>query len=400
MKLWQVAKWEAAKMLKSRAFLIATLLTPLMIVAFGSVPLLVGNLIEGREREVGVYDALGTVFPRLKQSFPETALKLVEWRGTLEELIGAVEEGDLDGALVIEQDILDTNSAVFYARRPGDLDVAPLEEALTSIVTSMRLARAGYKPAEVLPLAEEVRIAPVLVGGQRPGFPYLAFGMAVLLSFGLFLSGIQVFQSVVTEKASRTVELMLSSVTANDLVMGKILGYGILGLSQTVLFGVAVYCLVRAFFKVEIDLGPVRPQQLIAYPFYFLLGHLLYSTLFAVVGAGTKDLQSGGEPQGLVIMLPTIPMILASAMMLIPDHPVFRALSFVPFFTPGMMFFRLGVGALPWWEIAATLAVLAASVFLLMRFAAKVFEVALLMYGKQFSLRELWSLGVKSFRRE
>jgi len=216
---------------------------------------------------------------------------------------------------------------------------------------------------------------------------------AMILFFGAFLNGTMALYGVVKEKASRVVEIILSSISSRELMAGKVLGQGLAGLLQVILWGaIGIVVLGRVLPGLSWQLSVV---QWVSYPLYFILGYLLIATLFATVASGMKDVQSGGA-QTLVGMIPYIPMLFVAGMIEKPNELWVRILSFFPPFTPAMMMIRVSVVALPWWEVVGTILTLVLFDVLFIRIAARAFEAAMLMYGKPATLRELWRFG---FRR-
>lgn len=128
-------------------------------------------------------------------------------------------------------------------------------------------------------------------------------------------------------------------------------------------------------------------------PLLFVLGYLLTSSLYAALGAAMKAMQTGNQLVSMVATVPVIPLMLTAMIIQDPHQPLVQVISYLPPLAPGTMLLRLAVTDLPWWEIGASLALLVGFVWLLMRFAAKIFEVGMLMYGKQASLSELWHWG-------
>jgi len=220
----------------------------------------------------------------------------------------------------------------------------------------------------------------------------LAVFLSLLLVLGAFISGIIVFYGVLKEKGSRVVELVLSSVSSNELMTGKIIGLGMAGLIQVVVLVLTSYFVAGRFMT--ISLSVLSPLQLVTYPLYFVFGHLLVATLYATAASTMKDVHSGG-PQGAVGLVFYLPMMFFPAIIEHPDLTWIHIAGFFPPFIPAVMMIRMAVSKVAWWEVALSLAILVVSVLLLMRFAAKVFEVAMLMYGKTASLREIWRWGVR-----
>jgi ABC-2 type transport system permease protein len=234
---------------------------------------------------------------------------------------------------------------------------------------------------------------------SEPPPPHIiALFLAMILFIGAFLSGITTFYGVFKEKQSRAIEMMLSSVSAGELMGGKILGLGLSGLIQVCVWAVTAYFAASRFLPISLE--TLDLIHWVTYPLYFALGYLLIASMYATVAAGVKDIHSVGAT-GLVGLIPYSPMMFAAAIITHPDALWVRIAGFVPPLTPGVMLLRLaatpmvtdGTEQVPTWEILLSLVVLAGGVLLMMRFAARVYEVGMLMYGKSASLRELWRWG-------
>ena len=230
--------------------------------------------------------------------------------------------------------------------------------------------------------------------------PPVIIGMflAFILFLGAFMSGVMTLYGVMKEKQSRVVEMMMSSVSAWELMCGKLIGLGLAGLIQVTVWAVTAYVAASQFFPVS--LASLTLVHWISYPLYFILGYLFIASIFGTVGAAIKDIHSGGAV-GFAGVIPYIPMMFSALIIQKPDMFWIRIAGFFPPFTPGVMLLRIGATPLasegtrfvPAWEIALSLVSLALGTFLMMRFATKVFEVGMLMTGKSASLRELWRWG-------
>jgi ABC-2 type transport system permease protein len=235
--------------------------------------------------------------------------------------------------------------------------------------------------------------------------PPVVIGMflAIILFLGAFMSGVMTLYGVLKEKQSRVVEMMMSSVSAWELMSGKMIGLGLTGLIQVTAWAVTAYFAAGLFFPVS--LASLSLVHWIAYPLYFVLGFLFIASIFGTVGAAIKDIHSGGAV-GLAGMIPYLPMLFAGLIVSNPDTLWIRIAGFFPPFTPSIMLLRIGATPLmsegarsvPTWEIGLSLVTLAIGTYLMMRFAAKVFEVGMLMTGKSASIRELWRWGRRGAR--
>ncbi len=183
-----------------------------------------------------------------------------------------------------------------------------------------------------------------------------------------------------------------------DFLFGKVIGIGGAVFLQVAIWGALGYVVAQRAFDFPISITQLPLPKLLLSLVYFVLGYLFFCALLSVFGAGMEAREGEGGAVGMVVMLPMVPLWLSGLVIMEPDLQIWRPLSLIPFFTPGMMLLRLGISQVPWWEIAATLAVLSLSTFLLMEFAARVLQVGLLMYGKSASLQELWRWGIRALR--
>ncbi len=247
-------------------------------------------------------------------------------------------------------------------------------------------------------------VASRAIGGKvdassEPPPPFIiGMFLAFILFLGAFMSGVMTMYGVMKEKQSRVVEMMMSSVSAWELMCGKLIGLGLAGLVQVIVWSAIVY--VGAGLFIPISLASLTLVHWITYPLYFILGYLFIASIFGTVGASIKDIHSGGAV-GLAGAIPYLPMMFIWLILDKPDTLWIRIAGFFPPFVPGVMLLRIGATPIasegtrfvPTWEIALSLVSLALGTLLMMRFATKVFEVGMLMTGKSASLRELWRWG-------
>lgn len=218
---------------------------------------------------------------------------------------------------------------------------------------------------------------------RRLGVP-LAF--TVLLLISILASAGTLIQGVSEEKENRVIEVILSSIDARSLLLGKLLGLGAAGLLQ-----LAIWLLMALVPAVMLVAGlALSPMTVILCLFYFVLAFLLYGTLITatgVIGTNAKDMQSYGMfwAIGSALPMPFIEVLLRD-----PNGMTAHILSFFPLTTAVTMMLRIGTGTVPWWEIPLTLATLALAVMITLRFAARLFRTALLMYGKRPTLVEIF----------
>jgi len=388
--LFKVAKWELRQNLMTKQFLVMTVVIPLMIGFLAGIPILIEHLTGDQVRRIAVVDESGLIYADLSLRLVDTSVQLFKPDIAPDELRLQVEAGDIDGLLVIGSEILTTNIVHLHVRDIGMLEMGELQRELTSVITEQRLTQAGYDPAKIRKITAAVVMLPVLVGAEEIGFAAIGvpIGIATLLIIATMISGGMLMQSVIKEKDNRVVELIMSSVSPRDFMVGKILGYGATSLVQLTIWVAIALPIASHYFN--IPLGIVTWSQWIIYLAYFVLGYLLTATLDATMGAAMKDAQSGSQLQGIIGLLSAVPLFILSVIIASPDLLWIRIMGFIPPFTPGVMLLRMAAGRVLWWEIALSLILLVGFVYLLMRLAAKIFQVGILMYGKSANLAEMW----------
>jgi ABC-2 type transport system permease protein len=238
----------------------------------------------------------------------------------------------------------------------------------------------------------------------------LAMSFFFIFLFVILFSGQLVLQNVVREKQSRIVEILLSAVSPQELMVGKILGFGALGLVQgaiwvlvslLLLVIVGPYLGVPALPLLSVLLANMPWDKFLLDLVYFVLGYLLVAAISAGMAATMTDLMSGQQFQQVIIMLPTmIPYFIIGLLIQDPNGLLARIFSFIPPTIAGTMMMRTAIAGttvtgtltapISPWEIMASFVILLVSVIMAIRAASKVFEIGILLYGKSISLREIW----------
>jgi ABC-2 type transport system permease protein len=220
---------------------------------------------------------------------------------------------------------------------------------------------------------------------------FSSFVFIMILYMTILLWGIAVQRSIIEEKNNRVVEVLLSSLRATDLMGGKILGVGSVGLTQYAIW--AVFAVVLSTYGMSMgafsNLSAFSPTTLIFFVVYYLLGFLFYATLFASIGSVCNSDQEAQQMQTPVVMCLIFTILIPMAILQNPDGVFATVVSLIPFFAPIVMFMRINILTPPAWQIALSIAILMVSILISGRLAAKIFRVGILMYGKRPSLPEM-----------
>ncbi|HEY9282100.1 MAG TPA: ABC transporter permease, partial [Pyrinomonadaceae bacterium] len=317
------------------------------------------------------------------------------------ELNARVLKEELDGYLVLPRDIFETNRAEFYSRNTSDIITRQqIEGGVSRAVVEQRMRDANIDRERVRELSREVEIEASKVresGVERDtgGSFGLALGVGIFIYAALLLYGQVMLQAVIEEKTTRISEVLFSSVNAFQLMLGKLIGVALVGLTQLAIWGAAFGALaaygvaMAAAGGVNFTLPSVPASFFVYAVLFFLVGFLMYATIFVLVGAMVTSEKEAGQL--------AMPLIFVSAMSVYLMFPVIRSpgsslafwLSIAPFISPVTMLVRIVTDTPPFWQIALSLAVGCATVVGLTWLAGRIYRTGMLMYGKSASIPEV-----------
>ena len=408
---WEVARWEFIRTMRERAFIVSTVVMPLLILLLAvGLPMLIGWLTNRPEQAdrhtIAVRDKLG-LYATLEAKLAGSTISLQRVEGLSEDELKE-RLGELDGVLVLPEDLLETGVATLMISRfdrdllggIGDEPnwVQTLRKLVREVVRDERFRRAGIPPDVQASLNQGVLLDVIPLEDPSREISKTIFAIALIMLLGSSLASgpMYLLIAIISEKSQRVTELIVSAIPAQAWMDGKILGYSAVGLLQALFWGIAGLGLAlaaRAYWK--LPLPQVTIPELLLYWGYFLLGNLLLNTLYAAVSATMKDLHTSSGFQGYLMMLTFLGFGFVFAALTSPEAAWVRVLSFLPLWTPFLMPVRLALGGVAWWEVTGTLLVLGLSVYLLRLLAGKIFRVGMLLYGQQASLGQVlkWVRG-------
>lgn len=429
-KLWAIIRREFLTRVQSRAFVISTILGPVIMAAFFVLPILLAGRNTGPKRIVVVDAAGGTVGERIAaalgsarrgddsagparyevQRIPAQG-RLDQVRDSLVALTGLTrKEGPpgLDGVLIVTDSTLSSGQATYLGDNVGSLQqMSQLEQQLAPVLLSARLEQAGVDPAVVRQASGGVDLeTSKVVDGKLTGVSgaasfALAYAMSFVLYVALLLYGIQVMNSIIEEKNNRVVEVLVSSVTPLQLMLGKVIGVGSAGLLQLGIWvGSAMYItaniasIARGFgassaSASSISVPVISPELLIVFLLFFLLGFFLYSAAYAAIGAMCNSTQEAQQSATVVTMFVAVGFILVISMLGEPNSSLARALSFVPFFAPLLVPVRYSIAPIPLVELLGSIGLTFLGMLAVAWLASRIYRVGILSYGKRPSLKTL-----------
>jgi ABC-2 type transport system permease protein len=316
-----------------------------------------------------------------------------------ENLRRQVNDGKLSGFLWIDPESLQKRTFTYFSKDSTNFsEQISLKSAVRTALTQQALVAHGFNEPEVKQVLKPVTLnaVRVLKGKESKNNGVVLFlatiTMVTLLYVTVLIYGLAVMRSVIEEKSSRIMEVMLSSVTTRDMMGGKIIGVGAVGLTQIgiwILLSISLSAPAMLALKNMAGGVHLSVSTIAFFALFFLLGYLLYSTLYAAIGAIVNSEQEAQQIQ-FIILLPLIfAMIIAQTVIQHPSSQLAIWTSMIPFCAPMLMFVRILVETPPWWQIVLCVALMLATIWGLLLLCARIYRVGVLMYGKRPTLPEL-----------
>ena len=399
--VWLIAKREYLERIRTKSFIVATLL----------IPLLLGGLIGGAgffatrsktTSHVVIATADAALGRDLKQQLESG--KDAHMRVDLEEPTAATRQAletalhsrgsDLAGYLWVDPPANAADRAAFeyHARSAGDISTKEaLERAVGKVLTREGLLRHGLNGQQIDSLT-----APVTLDTSSTGNTTVAFGIAYLFFFLMYmvimLYGMNTARSIIEEKTSRVFEVLLATIKPDELLAGKILGVGAVGLTQIGVWLLAAALLANSAIVTNLVGGghvALSALQIVSFAVYFVFGFLIYSSIAAALGAMTNSEQELQQLNMFLVMPLAFCMLMLLPTVRAPDSPLARAVSLIPFCSPLLMNMRISLTQVPAWEIATSIVLMSVTVVAILWISSRIYRVGILMYGKKPNLPEI-----------
>jgi ABC-2 type transport system permease protein len=392
--------------LKTKSFLITTIITVVIMLALTNMNNIIDFFNKDSEADkIAVIDGTGQLFEPLKEQMNAVNKELVleKYDGDADEASKEVEEGKFKGVLEVSLNNEDLPAASYKAMSIADSSIpADLQASLQQIKTMMASTQINIAPDQLeklyapvdfekYALEEDAKTEEEL--NQARGLVYV---LLFIIYFAVIMYANMIAMEVATEKSSRVMEILISSVSPIKQMFAKIIGIGLLSLTQlAVLLLVGYYSIKQNLATMEggffefFGFGNVPASTIVYAVIFFILGYFLYATMAAFLGSLVSRIEDVQQ-----MITPMTMLVVAGFMMAMfglgqPDAPFIKYTSFIPFFSPMLMFLRVGMLNIPFWEIALSIAILVATIVFLAVFGAKVYRGGVLMYGKSNSFKDI-----------
>ena len=403
-KIALIARSEYLRRVRSKMFVLTTLLAPVLALSVVVLPVLMASVTDGdTTRTIHIVDETGQMRDALTESLPETYIVQRRAASPIDSLRAEVLDGRLDGYFVIPEGVLEGRAeATYYSRGGGGLaQQGTLRSSYQSVVRETRIRAAGADDIVLALLDARASLDTVTLSeeGDAAGgviaSSIVAYVLGLLIYISVLLYGVMVMRGVIEEKSNRIIEVIASSARPFELMMGKVLGIGAMGLTQLLAWSALMVAMSMAAGPVlalvlspEIASTPgvnipegvnaadlpfdpsdlpamlgslLSPALMLAFVGFFLGGYLLFSALFAAVGSAV-DQESDAQSLQLPIMMPIIlPVFFLPAVLTTPDSTFSVFLSIFPFSSPILMVVRMASTTVPAWQVLLSFALLIAT---------------------------------------
>jgi len=412
-KILAVIRREYLASVKTKMFWIGTLALPFFFVIIFGLNIASQFVNPESQKTLALIDATGKLSAGVSEALaqhelddgrPEFLIEELEGDGSIDagrkSLEPRVLDGSLYGIVTLGNDLDLPENFKLYRKAVGDESTEDrIRRAIHDSVVGLRLERSrlDVDREQLEALVERVRLESYQVREgetKKKSFAealIATFAFVLILFMTLYFYGFTISRSIIQEKSNRVIEVLLGSLSSDQLMTGKILGVGLVGLTQ-----VGVYATASLGFRFAMATGGMDMLgdvlsigKLVYFLIFFVLGYFLFSTLFAMIGSVCNTEQDAQSLQFPVMMTLMIPYLTTFFFVKHPDSTATLVTSFIPFFTPMVMMMRISVLTPPFWQIALSILLMLGAIYVMFRAAAKVFRVGTLMYGKRPKIAEI-----------
>lgn len=406
-KIITISLWEYLEKVKTKAFIISLIMTPLLIITVTLLPSLLLREDGPKVEVIGIIDTSGVYFNYLEEEFQKYKLPngqnnylLINLKDISSSYEGITRIADkdviknlLDGYLIIEVTKPNYLFAEYRSNLFGNFKVVGrFEEALNYFRTKNVLEKAGV-PSRVLAEIQERTIIhqrKISEGGNSTDLDFLTtFFLSVvfilLLMMMVVYSGQMLVRSMIEEKSSRLIEMLISSSTPDELLTGKLFGLSLLGITQIIIWVLIGMSLVAS------SILPVAAfKNIIPMLAYFILGFLFYASLFIGIGSTVNTEQQAQHVTTYLSLILMLPVVVAMPAIQNPDFILTKVFSYIPLTIPTVMLLRLNVQNVSNFEIFFSIIIMIFSIFIVTKVSAKIFRIGILSYGNTPTLKEIF----------
>jgi len=421
-KIGVIISHEYRTRVRAKWFIISTLLAPLGVALLIAVPVIAAILAgDGTEGKIALVDRTGLIAPAVVAS--DTARFELAGARTEQNLAAAVQDESIQAYVVISDNVLDSGTVTMYSRGGSGIAFSSsIESAIEPVVTRARLAQRGTDTSVIDLVDQGVRVIGLkqtdegVKADASEASAMIGYISGFVIYMLIFLYGSMVMRGVVEEKANRIIEVIASSARPFEIMMGKVVGIGLVGLTQltawfvlgsivTSVAGIALSSSLPApdpmnpmmqggglsavLAQEGIALPEIQVVSILMFIFNFFAGYFLYASLFAAVGSAV-DQEADANSLTFPITLPIgITMLFIGNVIAAPNGTLATVLSMIPLFSPILMTVRVAATDVPWWQLLGSMVLSVGGFFGAIWLASRIYRIGILSYGKKPSFKEI-----------
>lgn len=400
-KILTVIRREYLERVRSKSFVVGTILGPALMSMVIVLPMLLAESGGDDQRTIGIIDPSGLYYDEVVAVLADqgrTSLDIERVTGSPDEAVATLQAAILaetiHSGIFIDPDFLLNAKVTFYNKSvsAGIMRNEMLRPALNRVLREARFAHSQVPDSLFNFLAGRTNFSSITVteaGGEEEKNGdtrfIMAFSLIMMLYIMVLIYGGHTLTAVIEEKSSKMVEILLASIPPGHLMLGKVVGIGLAGLTQFAIWSGTFFFASKQGVSVgefSLDVTFLTPMILVSFVLFFILGFLLYATIYAGIGAMCNTVQDSQQFNTVVAMGMILPMMLLTVIIRSPDSTVSVVLSLVPMFSPVLMFMRVCVETPPFWQIGLSYVLMILSILIAAKGAGKLFRMGILMSGE------------------
>ena len=421
-KIGVIISHEYRTRVRAKWFIVSTLLAPLGLALLIAVPVIAAILAgDGTEGKIALVDRTGLIAPTVVSS--DTARFELAGSRTEQNLAAAVQDESIQAYVVIPDNVLDSGTVTMYSRGGSGIAFSSsIESALEPVITRARLTQRGTDTSVISLVEQGVRVIGLkqtdegVKADASEASAMIGYISGFVIYMLIFLYGSMVMRGVVEEKANRIIEVIASSARPFEIMMGKVVGIGLVGLTQLTAWfvlgsivpsvaGIALSSSLPApdpanpmmqggglsavLAQEGIALPEIQIVSILMFIFNFFAGYFLYASLFAAVGSAV-DQEADANSLTFPITLPIgITMLFIGNVIAAPNGTLATVLSMIPLFSPILMTVRVAATDVPWWQLLGSMMLSIGGFFGAIWLASRIYRIGILSYGKKPSFKEI-----------
>ncbi|MDD3965960.1 MAG: ABC transporter permease [Candidatus Neomarinimicrobiota bacterium] len=410
-KTFSIIQWELKRGLRSKAFLVSMLM-PFVVLLIAIVPTFMAMNADIDEKNLGIIDQNDGLYEKLETHFStaflnkngEPVYRIQAYSSTPDNhdtlVHTLIRDGFVDVLLLIRPDFArDARIEIYHRQDVGIEEISRLEQSLQKFSMEERILSLGLTKADLDYLLKKPRITMYEIGKggdasrsnliARYGVPGIFLWLLVM---GVVMSSSMLISGVIEERSNRIIEILMSAVKPRQLMTGKIIGIGMLGVFQILLylFIILLFTLLGgSALNLDLHVADVFTPAMIWYFLYFILGYFMYASLYVGLGSLFDNERDAQQSVGYLSLFAVLPIMLIQPIMMNPQTPLATILAFIPLTTPFMMILKIGMLSAPFWEILGMMLYQIFWMLLIIWAGSKLFRTRILMYGKRATLKEV-----------